>query len=695
MSAFGTVYAAHALYDLIGPGLCFGALAIIAFAAMIAAALHGPWLAGLGLLGALVSPMLVSTNAPNYWVLAVYLLIVTGAGYGAAILRGWHQIGRATLAGSMIWGAMLAVSGEAAAGAAQLYILIQLGIIAFVFVHRPHGAGDDAEANPFNEAAIALAAVSAVACLAVLDSAAAAPVFAGGTAVLLAALAFRYSAAAFAASLAGIVTLVALGAWPDLPRPEPGAAAVIAGLNLPDRVSFFLAFAAGIAGVVAAVSALRLWRGPALDWRAATSYLLAAIVLPLLALLLCWYRVRQFGIAPEFAATSALLAGAFIYAVIQFRRSAGLAHAITMEAFAAGAIAAIALGLTTLLDKGFLTVSLAITAAGAAWVTTRGPIQALRVAVGVLAVAVLLRILWDPAVMAGNAGSMPLFNWLLFGYGVPALCFWLASRWLKPAGEDIPQRLVEGLAILFVGLLVAFQIRHFMHGPDFLAVRTSHIELGLHVAASAGIAAVLMRLDPLDQNVVYRWASLAYGALTLPLAIIGLLLAKSPLVAGELVAGGALINSLLIGYALPAAAVTALWMIARSRRPLILTRPLAALALLLLFAFVSLETRRLFHGPDISLRQKTGEAELWAYSAVWLALGLGILAVGIVRFSRSLRLASAAFILPTILKVFLIDMSGLEGFWRAFSFIGLGATLIGIGLVYQRFVFTDRQRRSP
>jgi uncharacterized membrane protein len=44
------------------------------------------------------------------------------------------------------------------------------------------------------------------------------------------------------------------------------------------------------------------------------------------------------------------------------------------------------------------------------------------------------------------------------------------------------------------------------------------------------------------------------------------------------------------------------------------------------------------------------------------------------------------------LKVFLFDLAGLEGFLRALSFLGLGAALIGIGLVYQKGVFV---RRAP
>jgi uncharacterized membrane protein len=41
----------------------------------------------------------------------------------------------------------------------------------------------------------------------------------------------------------------------------------------------------------------------------------------------------------------------------------------------------------------------------------------------------------------------------------------------------------------------------------------------------------------------------------------------------------------------------------------------------------------------------------------------------------------------TVLKVFLIDMSNLTGIYRALSFLGLGAVLIGIGWLYQRLLF--------
>ncbi len=61
----------------------FVLLGIVALATLAAALLHGPALAALGLVGAYVTPLLVSTGQPNYWALYIYLAVVTGRGLGA------------------------------------------------------------------------------------------------------------------------------------------------------------------------------------------------------------------------------------------------------------------------------------------------------------------------------------------------------------------------------------------------------------------------------------------------------------------------------------------------------------------------------------------------------------------------------------------------------------------------------------
>ncbi|WP_457582717.1 DUF2339 domain-containing protein [Ensifer canadensis] len=80
------------------------------------------------------------------------------------------------------------------------------------------------------------------------------------------------------------------------------------------------------------------------------------------------------------------------------------------------------------------------------------------------------------------------------------------------------------------------------------------------------------------------------------------------------------------------------------------------------------------------------QGETYSYSVVWLLLGVLLLVLGSRFNAKSIRIASAALVFIAVLKVFLIDMSNLEGFLRALSFIGLGGVLIGIGLFYQKIL---------
>jgi uncharacterized membrane protein len=75
-TAFATVYAAYALYGMVGPGAAFVFLGAVAVITMFASALHGPALAALGLVGALASPLLVSSAEPKLWPVMLYLAFV-------------------------------------------------------------------------------------------------------------------------------------------------------------------------------------------------------------------------------------------------------------------------------------------------------------------------------------------------------------------------------------------------------------------------------------------------------------------------------------------------------------------------------------------------------------------------------------------------------------------------------------------
>ena len=173
-------------------------------------------------------------------------------------------------------------------------------------------------------------------------------------------------------------------------------------------------------------------------------------------------------------------------------------------------------------------------------------------------------------------------------------------------------------------------------------------------------------------------------------AAFGLLLLETPIF-WPIDVGGAVINLLLLGYAVPAILALLLSHAVAGRRPAGYANTIAAGALILAMAYVTFEIRRLYHGPVMALGPTTG-IEQYTYSVAWLGFGVALLGIGILYNSQRARLASAAVIALTILKAFLIDMSTLTGVYRALSFMCLGLVLVAIGWLYQRILF---RRQAP
>ena len=101
--AFATVYAAYALYGFLVPATAFILLGLVALGTLAAALLHGPALAGLGIVGAFVTPVLVSSDKPDFWALYIYLAIVTAAAFGLARVRLWRWLAVTTIAFALLW----------------------------------------------------------------------------------------------------------------------------------------------------------------------------------------------------------------------------------------------------------------------------------------------------------------------------------------------------------------------------------------------------------------------------------------------------------------------------------------------------------------------------------------------------------------------------------------------------------------
>ena len=700
-TAFGTIYAAHALYGFIGPGAAFVLLGAVAIATMLAAALHGPALAGLGLLGGYVAPLLVASPTPNPWALVVYLAAVAASALGLSRIRAWHWLAGLAVGGAAFWGLPIleqvvhGAGGWRDAGHAHVLIQLVLAVAYLIYVPALQVADRVARVDLTASAMLAVLTVLTIFFLVAGRADVASVVFLTvAVAGVLLIAAWSNASLALAAGLAGLVVLGGVLAWPGdavpsaLSTMSPDAGLI---LRLPSDSLGMVAFACLAALAVAFVATLRLFRGRDLPAETVAVYAASATLTPLLVLAATYLRVEQLATSTWFGLLGVLLAVIFAFVSERFHRGeldelpgTRLATGV----FSSAAIASVCLGMGVGLDSRYLVTALALAAAGTAYVAQQKGIRELRHVVAAIALLVLARIGWDPQAIGANVGSWPLLNWLIVGYAVPAGAFWYAAQTLETDRPSSSSQIAYATSILLAALFFFFEIHHALNGGDMLAAKSGHVEQGLLAIVAFGLSFALLQLGLGKTNIVFTIAEMAFGLISAAIVVVGLGLAENPYFSREAVVGPPVFSSLLLAYLLPGAAATALARAVRPHRPSWYTALTAVLALGLIFMYVTLEVRHVFHGEHIGMYQaRMSGAEHWVISMSWLALGIAFLAYGIWRRSYEARLGSAVVVLMAVAKVFLFDLAGLTGIWRALSFIVLGIVLIAIGLVYQNFVF--------
>ena len=248
-----------------------------------------------------------------------------------------------------------------------------------------------------------------------------------------------------------------------------------------------------------------------------------------------------------------------------------------LAAFGAVALGFVTVAIPLQLDRQWITVGWALEAVAVWWLFGRLPHAGLKHLGVVLFAAVGVRLLVNPEVLRYQARGAPVFNWLLYTYGVPALCCF-AGRALLRRAEDARKE-----------------------APDHDVV-------------------------PGDR----AWPG-------------------------------------------PAAAV---------------------LGILLTFWLINLEVADFFSsGRYIELSLERHFARNLTLSAAWGLYAMVLLVLGLLRTTKALRVAGLAFLVLTVVKVFLYDLSSLRGLYRVLSFLGLGVSLILVSLLYQRFVVTKEGER--
>jgi uncharacterized membrane protein len=692
--AYATIYAAYALYGFIGPAVAFLMLGTVALATLAAALLHGPALAGLGLVGAYVTPFLVSTDRPNFWALYLYLAVVTAAAFGLARMRMWRWLAITAVVFSAAWALPGLSHAAMVTPVPHVCYVIACFALAAVLIVCGLALGPDAPPDAIDGiSSMALSVLLVPAALIVLASLHDSAALTGFALLAAAAVAIAWRAPASTAVVpvaAGLVVLVLIEwaaeiDWTTLIAPGgptadaiPEASRVHAGLHLLFGGAFAALF--GAAGYFAQG---RSEREPIpLIWAA------CAVATPIAILIALYYRIYHFERSLPFAGLALVLAAVYALATDVLGKRAprpGLEAATALAAV--GSIASLAIALTLALEQGWLTIALSLMVPGIAYVALERPLRMLRVLAAAVGVLVLVRVGLKPHI-TDDVGTTPIFNWILYGYGVPAAAFWLGGHLLRRQADDAYARTVESLAITFTVLLAGLEIRHYVHSGDIYRQAGGLTELALQVSVGLAMAIGLERVRRRTQSVIHDVGAIVIAALALVGIVFGLMVAENPLFTGRPVGSG-FVNLILLGYGLPALLAITLALVARHTRPIPYRVVAAVTAVALSILYLSLEVRRLYHGSMLTIGP-TSDAEWYTYSAVWLAYGVVLLVIGILLRSQPARLASAAVIILTIAKVFIYDMAGLTGIFRALSFIGLGLVLVGIGYLYQRLLFPRR-----
>lgn len=681
---YGALFSAVALYGMISKVAAGGGAAALTAFAIGVSLRHGIFVAGLAFVGGFASPAIIGSNDPNTPVLFGYLLAIAAGTMGVIRIKGWWLLGWGVLAGSALWTVLWMVASN---DANELHwVGVFLVAVAGLFVWATWKRMGENENPPNDVVALVWAALA-------------------GTGVLLVCLVVddggQQKAGWLALALHG-AGVYALGRW----TPRFQYAAVLGpGLSLlalalwwgatrgagadwdAERFAWLTLLFGGFYG--ASAFAL-LWNAGRPGFWAALS-----VAAAFTHFLLCWYVLRGTETGTPWGLISVGLAGPFLVGAERLarwrERMAGATEALGY--LAAGVSFFIAAAIPMQLSREWITVAYAIELAAVAAIAARLDLRAMRLLCWPLLAVVVVRFVLNPEVLKYPLGVTPLFNWILWGYGISIVALLVGLRFLRPSDDARLVHAVEATVALLAFVLVTLEVRSLFQPGSMETPDAGFQERSFYVAIWGAFALAALWMTRQRPDPVTLWAWRLSGGLALATVLVVQVLIANPVFEAAHLGRLPIANGLFLAYAVPAAmAVLARrWVDVEANRNVELL--LGGAASILAFIYVSLEVRHLFDpGFDRSGFAAEG-LELYAYSIVWLLFGTALLALGFLRQTAAFRHAGMILVCIVVAKVFLIDMAGLEGLLRVFSFLGLGAALIGLGYAYRRFGFQERQHK--
>ncbi len=692
VSLYVSVYAGINLYELISPTFGFIVMAVITALAVILSLRHGQPIAVFGLLGGLLTPALIGSDEPNAIAMFAYLFLLFTGMFSVLVHRGWWILSVIALTGVFCWSVfwfMLAFS-PSDAPVLVVFAIAVAGVVLSVtgkkIVQNNVQENITAPLHGLNFAAIlggvlTISWLSLEMSLSLFDWS-----MLGMLSVALMALAYfkpHIYQRPLWVMLGGSLGLYAI--WLQQ-APLNDALAVMVG--------FACIYVGGGAFIMRKVQDPRYWAG-------------LQAVASISLFLICYFKLdlpepflASFGMF--WGIISLVLASITIYQAADIRDkykadSVIQDHLVAIYTLLASAF--ISTGLAIELPFNDLPLAIAGQAAVTALIFNRTGIEFLKIIVVILTMAFAalhfqqLILLWElfENSLDGRAPRLSRINQYindapLFNFGAPSLLF-AVTFWIfikNGSANTKLNHIVLGVALSFMLLTGYYVFRYLVYGDysTALSMEASFLERGFITVALTALGFALLEIfKRLDNEYLKPWALgvLSLGAfryIAFDLFIHNPYWSSDQFVGDSIFLNGV---TLIYGGAVAAFAYSINSNDFRTNQALY-----KILCLISLFAFSSLSVRQLFHGGYLE-RGVTTPMEVYSYSVAWLVTGLALLTIGIMKDNKGIRMASLAFLVLTVVKVFVFDAGELEGLYRVFSFLGLGVSLIGLSYFYTRF----------
>lgn len=692
VSIFAGVLAARMLYGLIGAELAFAALVLTGIAAITLGWYYGALLAIIGVFGALAAPFLVGGPSDAAQFLFPYFALIAAIALGIDSFKRW---------------AWLSVLGLIGAYGAALLLYVQIGqahyfmgfalitaALAAVLLERhlmPRQSGvmvlqlfqnykQGLPAFPARVAFGAFLASTAIAGFILYGDDTAFWLVLVGLALLTLAAVFWMQRAAALADLAFLPPPLAL--WvlmQDWLTANSGAQDWVQGVEVPMYETAPPIIALIIAGgiIISAAFAWRSYQGGAVRIFDAVY---AAAFAPLVAVLLevFWQPAGQIGGA-NWAIFLASIAIAMTALAVQFSRKDSKDRT-RASLFALSAMSMLSFMLVVFIGPLALTLSLAIMVLTAAWLGRQFRLPLLDWYVQVGVVAVSWRLVFDPdrgIIWAIDRAKL----WELSLDFLPVIfLLFAASRVIrKDAAKSVPvvlESAIWSLSGIYLTLMV-LRFFDYVYGgaPDHL------------IASMLGLIWLILSANQLYRvrpdtglrrtRIVLTAIYGLVGGLLLGLSVV-----LNPVTNGGIgnsVNGPPVLDTLAAAYALPAALFLLVAFQFRHIK-LWLRKVFGVIGVALAVLYTGLEIRRFWQG-DVLSGPGMPAGELYSYTVAMLLAAAALLVLAFMRQSATLRKLALVAVGLTVAKVFLIDMSGLDGLIRVVSFLVLGLVLAAMAWV--------------